>query len=205
MSPFRGEHRDRKTGGQRSDQGQPGSDATASVAAREGGGDRPISLPLLHSATRGRTDGVKQAQALASLSDSDSLFRLLQVLQRESVTVISLLAGLLRYTSQKLCSHPGAFALAVPSARGLPLSLFAPGTALPYPQDPTPRLCSQPTSCSASPPDLTPRGPDTRLPAAQPSFQPSPPHQPASIRGPRALQGPQCSGFSCLALLSPLE
>ena len=100
-----------------------------------------------------------QAQALVSLSDADSLFRRLQVLQRVSVTVISLLTGFLRYSSQKHAPTPGLLRWLFPLPEG---SLFAslPRELLyPHPQDPTPRLCSQPAAYSASPPDLTPRGP----------------------------------------------
>lgn len=48
LSPFRGEHRDRKTREQRSDQGQPAQDATVSVTACEG--------PSREAQTRGWTD-----------------------------------------------------------------------------------------------------------------------------------------------------
>lgn len=134
--------------------GSPAQDATASVAACEGGehrleGGQTHLSPLLHSATRGRTDSMKQAQALVSPSDSNSLFRLLQVLQRVSVTVISLLTGLLRYPSQKHAHTPGLLHWLFPLPEGSPFPSL-PRELL----DPTPK-----TSPLASAPSPLPTAP----------------------------------------------
>lgn len=134
--------------------GSPAQDATASAAACEGGEHRleggqthlPAPSSLGH---QGRTDSMTQAQALVSLSDADSLFCLLQVLQRVSVTVISLLTGLLRYSSQKHAPTPGLLHWLFPLPEGslsasLPLELL-------YPTPKTPRLASAPSPLPTAP------------------------------------------------------
>lgn len=120
--------------------------------------DRPISLPLLHSATRGRTDNMKQVQAAAPFP-LGLAFPLLQVLQTVSLNVLSLLAGLLHHPSREHAPTPGLLLWLVPLPEG-PLSPSLPRELLYLaPQDPTHLLCSQPTSYSPSSPDLTPQGP----------------------------------------------
>lgn len=132
LSPFRGEHRDRKTREQRSDQGQPAQDATVSVTACEGpgrehrleGGQTHLPTPpsLGHQGAHGQHEA---SPGLGSVS---------------SRTRFPPPPGLTNGVFKRpfpprwppspplpgTCSHPRAFALAGPSARGASVSLFAP-------------------------------------------------------------------------------